>query len=116
MTAETDVGCCHRQRANRMRRCLTSLVASAGLVMGLGFSASALAGPAGGGGAKCSIDTVPSPPVIDAGGSVLWTADGIAVCAAGAGQTFPRITSDGSHGAIVIWSDQRNDASVRGSC
>ena len=47
---------------------------------------------------------------IDASGSVLWTAGGIPVCAATAGQNFPRITTDGSHGAIVIWGDQRNDA------
>ena len=47
---------------------------------------------------------------IDLNGSVMWTTDGIPVTAATAGQNFPRITTDGAHGAIVIWADQRNDA------
>ncbi len=45
---------------------------------------------------------------IDGDGNVLWTADGVAVCTAAAGQINPQIISDGAGGAIVVWSDSRS--------
>jgi hypothetical protein len=45
--------------------------------------------------------------LLDADGVAQWTADGIMVCAAVHDQTIPRITSDGSGGAIITWQDNR---------
>lgn len=45
---------------------------------------------------------------IDSNGSVLWTADGIAINSAANNQEFPQLTSDGSGGGIVTWQDGRN--------
>jgi hypothetical protein len=42
---------------------------------------------------------------VDASGGVQWVSDGVAVCTAGGDQAFPRITSDGAGGAIIVWSD-----------
>jgi len=44
---------------------------------------------------------------IDASGAVLWTADGIAICAATGAQSSPELVSDGAGGAIVTWYDYR---------
>ncbi len=44
---------------------------------------------------------------ISAAGAVQWTADGVALCAAGGHQTFPAIATDGAGGAIVSWFDYR---------
>ncbi len=44
---------------------------------------------------------------ISATGTPLWTADGVALCTAGDYQGSPRIVSDGAHGAIVAWEDDR---------
>ena len=44
---------------------------------------------------------------IDATGSVQWTANGVALCAAVGDQTVPRMTTDGTGGAIVAWQDGR---------
>jgi len=46
---------------------------------------------------------------IGAGGTVLWTAGGVAVCSAAGDQFAPRITSDGAGGAIITWEDFRSD-------
>jgi len=43
-----------------------------------------------------------------AGGSTLWTLDGVAVCAADGDQVSPQIVNDGSGGAIVTWEDRRS--------
>jgi hypothetical protein len=43
-------------------------------------------------------------------GNALWATDGIAICAVGDGQRFPRITSDGAGGAIITWEDYRDGA------
>lgn len=40
-------------------------------------------------------------------GFIYWMPDGAAVCTAADTQQFPKITSDGAHGAIVVWQDQR---------
>ncbi|MEZ5063610.1 MAG: FlgD immunoglobulin-like domain containing protein [bacterium] len=45
---------------------------------------------------------------VDASGSPAWTANGVAVCTAANDQALPQITSDGSGGAIVAWSDVRD--------
>lgn len=45
---------------------------------------------------------------VNASGSVQWTTDGVAVCAATGHQRFPVVSSDGSHGAIIVWQDERN--------
>jgi predicted lipoprotein with Yx(FWY)xxD motif len=45
---------------------------------------------------------------VDSVGSVQWTADGVPLCTAAADQYSPRITSDGSGGAIATWGDYRS--------
>jgi len=40
-------------------------------------------------------------------GEMLWTADGISICAATGNQTDPAIVSDGSDGACIAWMDGR---------
>ena len=45
---------------------------------------------------------------ISAGGTVQWTADGVALCSATGTQWYPTIVSDGAGGAIVTWQDQRS--------
>ena len=45
---------------------------------------------------------------INASGAVQWTSDGVAICTATNGQYSPKITSDGSGGAIITWEDIRN--------
>ncbi len=44
---------------------------------------------------------------IDSGGSVLWAANGVAVCDATGNQEWARITTDGAGGAIIAWHDSR---------
>jgi len=46
---------------------------------------------------------------IDANGVVLWANNGVSVSAAAQKQTNARITSDGSSGAIIAWSDFRDN-------
>jgi len=48
---------------------------------------------------------------VDAGGNVLWGANGVAVCTATGAAIEPQVISDGSGGAIVGWEDQRNGTS-----
>lgn len=46
---------------------------------------------------------------VDAGGKVLWAANGVAICNADWSEAgSPQITSDGSGGAIITWEDSRN--------
>jgi len=45
---------------------------------------------------------------INSTGSVLWTANGVAVCTAGSDQGCPQIRSDGAGGAIIVWDDYRS--------
>jgi len=45
---------------------------------------------------------------VNASGSVQWTIDGVALCAAIGDQQNPSIVSDGAGGAIVTWNDNRN--------
>ncbi len=45
---------------------------------------------------------------IDTGGSVQWTADGVAICTATGDQEYPQITSDGAGGAVITWQDRRS--------
>ncbi len=44
---------------------------------------------------------------VDASGAVLWTANGVALCAATSDQFNVAIASDGAAGAIVAWQDNR---------
>jgi hypothetical protein len=44
---------------------------------------------------------------VDSSGSVLWSADGVAICTASGVQENPLIVSDASGGGIVVWSDDR---------
>jgi len=46
--------------------------------------------------------------MVNSSGAVQWTADGVAICTASGNQLEPQITSDGSGGAIITWSDQRS--------
>ena len=45
---------------------------------------------------------------INASGSVMWTANGVALCTKPGRQNQQVITSDGSGGAIITWQDERN--------
>jgi hypothetical protein len=45
---------------------------------------------------------------VDATGSMLWGANGTAVSTLSGNQTFQKIVSDGSSGAVIVWQDQRN--------
>lgn len=45
---------------------------------------------------------------IDAGGSQVWSPDGVRVCDDFHGQYDPMVVSDGSGGAYVVWEDVRN--------
>ncbi len=45
---------------------------------------------------------------INAAGTSVWSADGVALCLATGDQNFPAITSDGTGGAIVTWRDIRS--------
>ena len=45
---------------------------------------------------------------INAGGTVQWTLNGVAICTETHSQTYPTIVSDGSGGAIITWQDDRN--------
>ena len=45
---------------------------------------------------------------VNAKAAVLWTIDGVALCAATGWQNLPTITSDGAGGAIVTWQDERS--------
>jgi hypothetical protein len=44
---------------------------------------------------------------LDVSGNMLWTADGVPVCAAANAQTMSRVVDDGQNGAIVVWGDNR---------
>jgi hypothetical protein len=46
---------------------------------------------------------------VSAAGTVLWTA---ALCMAENDQAYPRIVSDGANGAIVAWTDDRNEVTT----
>ncbi|HEX4958459.1 MAG TPA: T9SS type A sorting domain-containing protein [Lacibacter sp.] len=48
---------------------------------------------------------------INASGAVQWATDGVVICAASGDQFFPVIISDGNGGAIISWTDYRNDVS-----
>jgi hypothetical protein len=45
---------------------------------------------------------------VDGSGAPQWTTDGVPLCLAPDGQTAPQMISDGNHGAIVVWTDNRN--------
>jgi beta propeller repeat protein len=45
---------------------------------------------------------------VNAGGTTLWTSNGVSVCTSGSIQQQPRIVGDGSGGAIIVWQDSRN--------
>ena len=45
---------------------------------------------------------------VSAGGTALWTADGVPICTAVTDQYNPSICPDGAGGAIIAWSDFRN--------
>ena len=49
---------------------------------------------------------------VDSSGSTLWTANGVPICANEDGQTRPRITPEGSGGAIITWLDYRNSGTT----
>ena len=44
---------------------------------------------------------------INSGGTIEWTENGVAICRAPDSQSVPHVTSDGSGGAIITWSDNR---------
>jgi hypothetical protein len=46
---------------------------------------------------------------VSSAGAPQWTTDGVALCAATHDQWSPQIATDGAHGAIVTWFDQRSD-------
>ncbi len=50
---------------------------------------------------------------VDSLGAVKWTADGVPICTASSMQNDPVIVSDGSGGAIITWTDERDfDSSI----
>ena len=49
---------------------------------------------------------------IDYNGEKLWTPAGVVACAHAAAQGPPVVVSDGQEGAIVMWDDQRNIATL----
>jgi hypothetical protein len=48
---------------------------------------------------------------IDSTGAARWTTDGVIVCAAPGEQVLPQLVPDGSGGAVIVWSDSRNNDS-----
>ena len=46
---------------------------------------------------------------VSSDGTVLWAADGVALCTATGNHLYPTIVSDGAGGAIVTWHDYRSD-------
>jgi predicted lipoprotein with Yx(FWY)xxD motif len=49
---------------------------------------------------------------LNASGTPQWTANGVAICTAAADQQLPQITSDGTGGAIVTWTDFRSGSNT----
>jgi hypothetical protein len=47
---------------------------------------------------------------VDATGNPFWASGGVAVCTAPGAQQTPRITLDGTGGAIIAWQDQRSSS------
>src|SRR3972149_946910 len=45
---------------------------------------------------------------INSSGEVQWTSNGVPISMAANEQSYPKITSDGSGGAIITWQDFRN--------
>src|SRR5262245_23942038 len=45
---------------------------------------------------------------LDGSGVTFWAAGGVAVCVASGTQSEPQVVSDGSGGAVVVWSDTRS--------
>jgi hypothetical protein len=46
---------------------------------------------------------------VDASGDTLWAEGGVPICTAGNHQRYPKIRSDGAGGAVIFWSDYRNN-------
>jgi hypothetical protein len=46
---------------------------------------------------------------VNASGTALWGASGVAICGADSNQVRPEITTDGASGAIITWLDHRYD-------
>lgn len=44
---------------------------------------------------------------LDLGGNILWGSSSVVVCGATGHQYYPEIVSDGLHGAIITWQDNR---------
>ncbi len=62
-------------------------------------------------------DARTAPPDIyaqrfNASGAALWTAGGVPICVASAGQSLPMMVADGSGGAYIVWNDLRNNATT----
>ena len=47
---------------------------------------------------------------IDSSGAVLWATNGVGVCVASGNQRAPRAVSDGTGGAIIVWTDERTSS------
>src|SRR5262245_16726846 len=47
---------------------------------------------------------------VSSSGALQWMADGVAVCTAETNQQLPAMVSDGAGGAIVAWTDGRNES------
>lgn len=47
---------------------------------------------------------------VNADGGALWTADGVLLCSTSTAQWYAELATDGSHGAIVTWMDQRSSS------
>lgn len=45
---------------------------------------------------------------VNSNGNLLWPVDGVMICEAASDQFSPRLTGDGSGGAIITWYDNRN--------
>ncbi len=50
---------------------------------------------------------------INSAGAVVWSAaDGVPVCTAVGSQSDPQLVSDGSGGAVIVWSDSRSTSTI----
>ena len=45
--------------------------------------------------------------LVDSSGTMIWTANGVAICTTSDFQGRPQLCSDGAGGAIIIWEDRR---------
>ena len=63
-------------------------------------------------GGNPTFDDIYAQRVAASDGHSMWTSGGVAVCALAQNQFYARLTTDGSGGAIISWSDYRGGGSL----